>query len=147
MNGTELNLDFSSRMREILNVGSEAILEDLGQAARRENVPSQARAAASGGAGLISAEFRTPRVASAMSDDKATRLLRLIDELAEAAERVGFEVRREKILREIGYRARGGACRLREQELLILDRDHAPADQIEVLAEALRGRDLERIYL
>jgi len=49
MNGTELNLDFSSRMREILNVGGEAILEDLGQAARRENVPAQARAAASGG--------------------------------------------------------------------------------------------------
>ena len=82
-----------------------------------------------------------------MSENKATRLMRLIDELAEAAKRVGFEVRREKILREIGYRVRGGACRLREQELLILDRDQAPADQIEVLAEALRGRDLEQIYL
>ena len=42
---------------------------------------------------------------------------------------------------------RGGACRLRDQDLLILDRDQAPADQIEVLAEALRGRDLEQIYL
>jgi hypothetical protein len=62
-NGTELNLDFSSRMREILNArGSEAILEDLGRAARRENVPAEARAAASGGAGLISAEFRAPWV-------------------------------------------------------------------------------------
>jgi len=81
-----------------------------------------------------------------MSENKATRLMRLMDELAEAAKRVGFEVRREKILREIGYRARGGACRLREQELLILDRDQAPADQIEVLAEALRGRDSEQIY-
>jgi len=39
-----------------------------------------------------------------MSENKATRLMRLIDELAEAAKRVGFEVRREKILREIGYR-------------------------------------------
>ena len=43
-------------------------------------------------------------------------------------------------------RARG-ACRLREQDLLILDREQAPADQIEVLAEALRGRDLEQVYL
>ena len=76
-----------------------------------------------------------------MSEHKATRLVRLIDELAEAAKRVGFEVRREKILREIGYRARGGACRLREQELLILDRDQAPADQIEVLAEALTAAE------
>jgi hypothetical protein len=147
MNGTELNLDFSSRMREILNARGEAILENLGQAARRENVSAEAALPPQGGRGLISAEFRAPWVASAMSDNKATRLLRLIDELAEAAERVGFEVRREKILRENGYRARGGACRLREQELLILDRDQAPADQIEVLAEALRGRDLEQIYL
>jgi hypothetical protein len=82
-----------------------------------------------------------------MSEIKTTRVLRLIDELAEAAKRVGIEVRREKILREVGYRARGGACRLREQDLLILDRDQAPADQIEVLAEALRGRDLEAVYL
>jgi hypothetical protein len=82
-----------------------------------------------------------------MSEIKGTRVLRLIDELAEAAKRVGLEVRREKILREVGYRARGGACRLRNQDLLILDRDQAPSDQIEVLAEALRGRDLEAVYL
>ena len=82
-----------------------------------------------------------------MSDNKSTRLTRLIDELAEAAKRVGLEVRREKILREVGYRARGGACRLRDQDLLILDREQTPADQIEVLAEALRGRDLEEVYL
>jgi hypothetical protein len=43
-----------------------------------------------------------------MSENKSTRLVRLIDELAEAAKRVGLEVRREKILREVGYRARGG---------------------------------------
>ena len=54
--------------------------------------------------------------------------------MAKAAKRVGLEVRREKILREVGYRAR-------------LDREKAPADRIEVLAEALRGRDLEQVYL
>jgi len=82
-----------------------------------------------------------------MSENKGTRLLRLVDELAEAAQRVGLEVRREKILREVGYRARGGACRLREKDLIILDREQAPAEQIEVLAEALRTRDLETVYL
>ena len=56
-------------------------------------------------------------------------------------------VRREKILREIGYRARGGACRLREKDLVIIDRDMAPAEQLEVLADALRGHDLEPLYL
>lgn len=82
-----------------------------------------------------------------MSDNKGTRLLRLVDELAEAAKRIGLEVRRERILREVGYRARGGACRLREKDLIILDREMPPADQIEVLAEALRDRNLEEVYL
>jgi hypothetical protein len=82
-----------------------------------------------------------------MSDQKESRMLKLVDELCEAAERVGLVVRREKILREIGYRARGGACRLREKDLVIIDRDMAPAEQLEVLADALRSHDLESLYL
>jgi hypothetical protein len=82
-----------------------------------------------------------------MGDSKNVRMMRLVDELAEAAKRVGIEVRREKIMREIGYRVRGGPCRLRDQDLIILDREQAPGDQIEVLAEALRTRDLEQVYL
>jgi hypothetical protein len=82
-----------------------------------------------------------------MGDSKTTRLLLLLDELSEAAKRVGLEVRREKILREVGYRARGGACRFRDRNLIILDREMAPAEQIEIVAEALRGRDLEALYL
>lgn len=82
-----------------------------------------------------------------MSDNKGMRLLRLVDELAEVAKRLGLEVRREKILREVGYRARGGACRLREKDLIIIDREMAPAEQVEMLAEALRTRDLENLYL
>src|SRR5262252_4879878 len=56
-------------------------------------------------------------VRKSMSDSRATRLSRLVDELTEAAKRLGFEVRRERILREVGYRARGGACRLHEKHL------------------------------
>ncbi len=82
-----------------------------------------------------------------MSDNKSTRLLRLADELSEAAKRLGLEVRREKILREVGYRARGGACRFRDRNLIILDHEMAPAEQLEILAEALRGRDLDALYL
>ncbi len=73
--------------------------------------------------------------------------MRLVEELAGAAERVGVQVRREKILREIGYRTRGGACRLRDKDLVIIDRDQPAAEQLEVLAEALRSRDLESVYL
>ncbi len=82
-----------------------------------------------------------------MSESRETRLLKLVDELEQAAEKVGLVVRREKILREVGYRARGGACRLREHDLVILDRDRPAHEQLEVLAEALRGRDLESVYL
>ena len=71
----------------------------------------------------------------------------LVDELAQAAQQVGLEVRREKILREIGYRTRGGACRLREKNLVIIDRDQPASEQLEVIAEALRSRDLESVYL
>jgi ribonuclease P protein component len=82
-----------------------------------------------------------------MSDNKTARQLRLVEELVEVAKRVGLEVRRERILREVGYRARGGACRLREKDLVIIDREQPASEQIEVLAEALRDRNLEELYL
>ncbi len=78
---------------------------------------------------------------------KGQRLAEVLEELVAAAERCGIEVRREKLLREIGYRARSGSCRVKEKNLVILDRDQAPAEQLEVLAEALRERDLETLYL
>jgi hypothetical protein len=79
-----------------------------------------------------------------MSDNRTTRIL---EELLEAAKRLGFEVRREKILREVGYRARGGACRVRDRNLIILDREMAPAEQVEILADGLRGHNLDALYL
>ncbi|HEY6418079.1 MAG TPA: hypothetical protein VIX59_03665 [Candidatus Binataceae bacterium] len=82
-----------------------------------------------------------------MSDNRDSRLLKIVDELADAAAQVGLEVRREKILREVGYRTRGGACRLREKDLVIIDREQPAAEQLEVLAEALSSRDLEAVYL
>jgi len=82
-----------------------------------------------------------------MSENSASRLLRLVDELTETARRLGLEVRREKILREVGYRARGGACRLREKDLIILDSTQPPAEQVEVLVEILRARNLDDLYL
>ena len=79
--------------------------------------------------------------------ERSARIASLIDELAEAAERTGLQVRRERLLREVGYRARGGACRLREKDLVIIDSAQPPAEQLEVLLEALRTRDLESLYL
>ena len=90
---------------------------------------------------------RLRKQADEMSELSEARMMRIVDELAEAAERVGLEVRREKIMREIGYRTRGGACRLRDKNLLIVDPDQPAGEQLEVIAEALRSRDLESLYL
>ncbi len=43
--------------------------------------------------------------------------------------------------------ARSGSCKFREKNLVILDRALAPAEQLEVLAEALRSQELESFYL
>jgi hypothetical protein len=79
--------------------------------------------------------------------EKSSRLMRLADELIEAAARLGLEVRREKLLREIGYRARGGSCRLRDRDLIILDREIPISEQIEIIVDVLRGRSHEELYL
>ena len=70
-----------------------------------------------------------------MSDGKSTRLFRLVDELSEAARRMGVEVRREKILREVGYRARGGVCRLRGRDLEALYLSPAARRLVDPVAE------------
>ncbi len=82
-----------------------------------------------------------------MSQVKGTRTAELITELEGLAQRCGIEVRHEKLLREIGYRARSGSCKLSDKKLVILDRTLAPADQVEILADALRGQDLKSLYL
>ncbi len=71
----------------------------------------------------------------------------LLDELKRAATQVGFAVREEKLLRDVGYRVRSGACRLRDAQLIILDRSLPPAAQIDILAEQLSGRALDDLYL
>ena len=82
-----------------------------------------------------------------MAEHTNSRIEHVLDELIEAAERVGVKVRRERIMREVGYRARGGACRLRNDDMVIIDRDQPPHEQLEIVAEALKGRDLEAVYL
>ncbi len=64
-----------------------------------------------------------------MTEQKESRVERVLDELIEAAERVGLKVRRERLMREVGYRARGGHCRLRGEDLVIIDHDQAPHEQ------------------
>ena len=60
-----------------------------------------------------------------------------LQELIGAARQRNIEVRTEKLLREVGYRARSGRCRVKGKELILLDRDASIGDQIEFLTAAL----------
>ncbi|MBI2359380.1 MAG: hypothetical protein HYV04_10865 [Deltaproteobacteria bacterium] len=61
----------------------------------------------------------------------------LLEELIAAAQRLNIQVRTEKLLREVGYRAHSGRCRLKNRNLIIIDRDAPLSEQIDFLAAEL----------
>jgi hypothetical protein len=69
-----------------------------------------------------------------------------LNELIEAAKALNIEVRTEKLLREVGYRARSGRCRLNGKELILVDRDAPISDQIDFLSTALAPRQRETLH-
>jgi hypothetical protein len=71
----------------------------------------------------------------------------LLEELKNAAEKLGLSVREERLLREVGYRVRSGSCRVRDAEVIFLDRGLPTTAQIDVLVEELARRRLDTIYL
>lgn len=58
-------------------------------------------------------------------------------ELISHAKQMNVEVRTEKLIREIGYRARSGRCRVRGREMILLDRDAPISEQVDFLSAAL----------
>lgn len=63
-----------------------------------------------------------------------------LQELILSAKSRNIQVRTEKLLREAGYRAKSGRCRVHGQEVILLDRDARLSDQIEFLASELAER-------
>ena len=78
---------------------------------------------------------------------KAGEQLALLEELKAVATRLGFEVREEKLLREVGYRVRSGSCRVHDTNLILLDRGLPPNAQIDILVDELAGKPLDDLYL
>lgn len=70
----------------------------------------------------------------------------IIKQLEELAERLGIKVRYEQIKKEGGFFP-GGLCRVKGENLLILNSKAAPEDKIETLARALASFDLTQIYI
>jgi hypothetical protein len=71
----------------------------------------------------------------------------LLEELKAAAVKLGLQVREERLLREVGYHTRSGVCRVRETEIVFLDRGLPCSAHIDVLVDELAGRALDDIYL
>lgn len=71
----------------------------------------------------------------------------LCEELKTLAERLGLRVREEVLLREVGYYARSGTCRVRGQEVLFVDRSLPITERVAVLTDELRQRDLNGVYV
>ena len=71
----------------------------------------------------------------------------LCEELKEVASRLGMQVREEVLLREVGYRVRSGACRVRGDDVVFLDRSLPADERVQVLLDALAGHDVETLYL
>ena len=66
-----------------------------------------------------------------------------LQQLIGAAKQMNIEVRTEKLLREVGYRARSGTCRVNGQEVILIDRDAPISDQIDFLSAELAARQPE----
>jgi hypothetical protein len=71
----------------------------------------------------------------------------LLEELKELATRLGFEVRQERLLREVGYRVRSGSCRVHQTRVILLDRVLPVSAQIDILVEELAGHPVDEVYL
>ncbi len=69
------------------------------------------------------------------------------EELKELASKLGVRVREETLLREVGYRVRSGVCRVRGEDVVFLDRHLGPAERLDVLLDALAGRDIDALYV
>lgn len=72
---------------------------------------------------------------------------KLLEELKQLAGQLGYEVRQEKLLREVGYHVRSGSCRVRETNIILLDRSLPVNAQIDVLVEELSGSRFDDVYL
>ncbi len=63
------------------------------------------------------------------------------------ATQLGFEVREEKLLREVGYHVRSGSCRVGQTQVILLDRALPTNAQIDVLVEELARCRLDDVYV
>ena len=85
------------------------------------------------------------RKAKSTREDPGAQLL--LQRLKELAEKSGVTVREERLVREVGYHVRSGACRLHGQDVLLLDTGASLVERTEALLDFLAGRDLDGVFV
>ncbi|NIS62875.1 MAG: hypothetical protein GTO13_19905 [Proteobacteria bacterium] len=71
---------------------------------------------------------------------------RLLQELEEIAEKLSISVQYDDLM-GMDFRVRGGLCRLRGMNVIIMDRRASPRERIDLLAGALRQFDLSSMFI
>ena len=71
---------------------------------------------------------------------------RLLQELEEIAEKLSIAVQYDDLL-GMDFNVKGGLCKLRGKNVIILDRRTPPRERIDLLARALRQFDLSPIFM
>ena len=70
---------------------------------------------------------------------------RLLQELEEIAERLSIAVRYDDFM-GMDFKVKGGLCKLRGRNLIIMDRRAPIGERIDLLARALRQFDLSSVF-
>lgn len=65
----------------------------------------------------------------------------IVDGLKDVAQQLGIQVRSEK------GSFRGGRCTVSGDDVIVLNRHHVPEVQISILAESLRGEEVDQVYI
>ncbi len=71
----------------------------------------------------------------------------ILDQLEQLAAKLGVIVRFETLEREDDLQLRGGSCRLRGAQLIIVDKHRTQAEKCRILAEELKRFDLSKIFV
>ena len=70
----------------------------------------------------------------------------ILAELEDLAQRLGLTVRYEKLGDE-DTEVHSGRCRLKGEEILLMDKRLTPADRVKILSQELAHQDLSGIYI
>jgi hypothetical protein len=70
----------------------------------------------------------------------------LLSQLEELTDSLSVKIRYEKIIKEGSYFS-GGLCKIKGQDIIIINSKAAIEDKIEILANALRSFDLSQVFI